>query len=363
MAVALGKLTIIVGAGFLGTVLANDGGATKVSDFLSGAFKIVFKHLQTDSSTSKSKPQNDMLMAQVDSLRAELQQFASSRSVTIITRNSRSGVQTYTVPVLVIGVVGYGYIWWKGWRLSDLMFATRRSFKDACTTIGKQLDQVSSSLSAAKKHLSSRIDRVDLSLDECTELTAATRDEVSQLRGDVSTFMVDIESVHRAVQCLETKIGRIEDKQDFTNDGVHQLCVFVQKLEERKRAELDQVLPSSSSAPALEAPPVLKSNARTISLPSSKVLALESPSNSEQTPKVSRPLHSAASVSGLKDLQGISELTKAPEVETPKQVLVSESCTDTPSTSSSSSGSSRWRLPGFNASFLTRTHSATYSFK
>ncbi|CAN6464743.1 unnamed protein product [Victoria cruziana] len=340
MAVALGKLTIIVGAGFLGTVLANDGGATKVSDFLSGAFKIVFKHLQTDSSTSKSKPQNDMLMAQVDSLRAELQQFASSRSVTIITRNSRSGVQTYTVPVLVIGVVGYGYIWWKGWRLSDLMFATRRSFKDACTTIGKQLDQVSSSLSAAKKHLSSRIDRVDLSLDECTELTAATRDEVSQLRGDVSTFMVDIESVHRAVQCLETKIGRIEDKQDFTNDGVHQLCVFVQKLEERKRAELDQVLPSSSSAPALEAPPVLKSNAR-----------------------VSRPLHSAASVSGLKDLQGISELTKAPEVETPKQVLVSESCTDTPSTSSSSSGSSRWRLPGFNASFLTRTHSATYSFK
>ncbi|KAF3784877.1 hypothetical protein EJ110_NYTH29355 [Nymphaea thermarum] len=262
MVVALGKLTIIVGAGFLGTVLANDGGASKVSDFLSGALKIVFKHLQQDSSTSKSKPKNDMLMAQVDSLRAELQQFASSRSVTVITRNSRSGAQSYTVPVLVIGVVGYGYIWWKGWRLSDLMFASRRSFKDACTTIAKQLDQVSSSVSAAKKYLSSRIDRVDLNLDECAELTAGTRDEISQLRGDVSTFVVDIESVHRAVQCL--------------------------------------VLNSSSSVPALESPPVLTSNARAISFSSAKTPALESPSTSEETPKLVRPLHSAASASGLK---------------------------------------------------------------
>ena len=33
---------------------------------------------------------------------------------------------------------------------------------------------------ATKKHLSSRIDRVDCSLDECAELTAATREEVGQ---------------------------------------------------------------------------------------------------------------------------------------------------------------------------------------
>lgn len=36
---------------------------------------------------------------------------------------------------------------------------------------------------ATKRHLSSRIDRVDCNLDECAELTAATREEVGQIKG------------------------------------------------------------------------------------------------------------------------------------------------------------------------------------
>ncbi|XP_031491171.1 uncharacterized protein LOC116258161 [Nymphaea colorata] len=363
MAITLGKLTVIVGAGFLGSVLAKDGGASKVSDFLSGALKIVFNHLQQEDPPSKIKPQNDALMAQVNSLRAELQQFASSRSVTVITGSSRSGARTYAMPILVIGAVGYGYIWWKGWRISDLMFATRHSFSDACIAIGKQLDQVSSSLTAAKRHLSSRIDRVDANLDECTALTAATKDEVSQLRGDLSTFVVDIESVHHAVQCLETKIGRIEEKQDFTNDGVHQLCVFVQQLAEGRHAGSTQGSPSSSSRPALESPSVLLSTSRTISLPSPR-LAIEPACTSQETPKISRSSQNAALASGLKDLQEISNLTMSSELEeAPNGAVVSESRSNVPSNSSSSSGLSGWRLPVLNASFITRTRSATYSFR
>ncbi|KAF8399991.1 hypothetical protein HHK36_015864 [Tetracentron sinense] len=338
---------VCMAAGIVGSVLAKEGRISNVTDFFSGAFKIVLKQIQRDDSPpSSAKPQRDSLLAQVNSLRQELQLLASNRSVTVITA-SGSGASTYGVPVVVVVVVGYGYIWWKGWKLSDMMFATRRTLSDACTTVAKQLEQVSSSITAnmnamfgvdsvgiavmdeiweaAKRHLSSRIDRVDSNLDECAELTAATRDEVSQLRGDMKVFSVDVESVHLA----ETKIGRIEGKQ---------------------------ASPSSSSRPALELPQITPTS-RTVSLPP-KVLSLEppSPSASNQSPKVSRPLQSAASDSGLKELQGIADALNS---STGPKVLngtpVSE---DKNSNGSSSSSSSRfgWKFPGLNASFLARTH-------
>ena len=76
------------------------------------------------------------------------------------------------------------------------------SLSDACVSVGKQLEQVPASISAAKRHLSSRIDCVDNNLDQCAELNAATKDEVFKLRGDMQNIGFDVESVQRAVQGL-----------------------------------------------------------------------------------------------------------------------------------------------------------------
>ncbi|KAL6537983.1 hypothetical protein OROGR_011971 [Orobanche gracilis] len=67
MALPLGKLTLLVGAathlGLVGTVLAKEGRVSNVSDFFSGAFKIVFKQLRKDDSAASSpKPRNDSLV-------------------------------------------------------------------------------------------------------------------------------------------------------------------------------------------------------------------------------------------------------------------------------------------------------------
>jgi len=35
----------------------------------------------------------------------------------------------------------------QGWRLSDMMFVTRRGLSDACSSVAKQLDTISSSVS------------------------------------------------------------------------------------------------------------------------------------------------------------------------------------------------------------------------
>ncbi|RRT76669.1 hypothetical protein B296_00012567, partial [Ensete ventricosum] len=149
----------------------------------------------------------------VNTLREELQLLASSRSVTIVTCDGSGFRRNGVTAIIVVGALGYVFIWWKGWKLSDMMFVTRRGLSDACTRVGKQLELLSSSIAAAKRQLSSRMDSVDSNLDECKELAAATKCEVSQLHGDLSMFHTEVESVHRAVQTLETKLGRIEGSQ------------------------------------------------------------------------------------------------------------------------------------------------------
>ncbi|KAH9627237.1 hypothetical protein KSS87_018513 [Heliosperma pusillum] len=96
----------------LGSILAKQGRVPGVSDVLSGALKVVLKPIkQNDSAPATSKPRNNALIAQVNSLRQELQLLASSRSMTIVT-SSRTGGRRVGV-IIVIVVIGYGYAWWK----------------------------------------------------------------------------------------------------------------------------------------------------------------------------------------------------------------------------------------------------------
>uniref|UniRef100_A0A5B6ZIL0 Putative B-zip transcription factor n=1 Tax=Davidia involucrata TaxID=16924 RepID=A0A5B6ZIL0_DAVIN len=357
MALPLGKLTILVGAGIVGSVLAKEGRLSNVSDFFSGAFKIVLKQIRQDDSTpSSAKPRNDSLLTQVNSLRQELQLLASNRSVTIVT-SSGSGASRYGI-IIVVVVVGYGYVWWKGWKLPDMMFATRRGLSDACTTIAKQLENVYSSISVTKRHLSSRIDRVDCSLDECAELTSATREEVSELQGEMKVIGVDVQSVHHAVRTLETKINRIEGKQDLTNEGVRRLVDYAWNMETSKTTERIQAAPTNSSRLALELPQITPSS-RTESLPPVSSLEPPTPSASNGSHKVHRTLQSAVSASGLKELHGISVVEASSSTEASNGVPVTED----PNNGHTGSGLFRRKLPGISAAFLTRTCSAMQSFK
>ncbi|XP_076885634.1 uncharacterized protein LOC143535197 [Bidens hawaiensis] len=111
MALPLGKLTIIIGAGLVGSVLAKEGRIPGVADLLSGTSKVLKIFKQDEKAVSSPKPRNDSLMAQVNSLRQELQLLASNRPVTIVT-STGSGTRNYGLIVIVV-VVGYGYAWWK----------------------------------------------------------------------------------------------------------------------------------------------------------------------------------------------------------------------------------------------------------
>ncbi|KAG5520600.1 hypothetical protein RHGRI_033247 [Rhododendron griersonianum] len=347
MALPIGKLTIIIGAGIVGSVLAKEGSIPTVSDLFSGAFKVFWKQIRHDDSKatpSRPKPRNDSLLQQVNSLRQELQLLASNRSVTIVTSGG-SGSRRYGIVVVVI-VVGCGYIWWKGWKLPDMMFATRRSLSNASSAVTKQLENVYTSIAASfslsngniatKRHLSSRIDRVDCNLDECAELTAATREEVSELRGEVKVTCVDVQSVHHAVRTLVTHLA------------------FPMSM----RLLLDAA-PSSSFRPALEMPQMTPSSGTESPSPIPSSVELPSPSASNGITK--RPLQNTVSASGLKELRGITA-----DVDALTSPGASNGINATGDTTNNGNSGARMlgrTMSGISASLITRTRSAMQSFK
>jgi len=299
MAIPLGKLTILIGAGLVGSVLAKEGSLPDVSSFVSGALKMVFRQLkQEEPAKSASKPRNDTLMAQVNSLRHELSLLSSNRPITIVT-TAGSGGKKYGY-IIIIGVIGYGYVWWKGWKLPDLMFATRRSLSDACNSVGSQIDGFYTSLSGTKKELSSKIDGMGRSLDANTEIIQDTGREVMELQRGTENIKDDVKFVFDAVENLASKVYRIEGNQDITLKGVGAL--HAQVRENKRIQESNKALPSTSAVPALEAAPMTPSSRQTLSLPPASPRESQSPSTSNGAQQSRGPLQHTQSMSGLKEI-------------------------------------------------------------
>lgn len=235
-----------------------------------------------------------------------------------------------------------------------MMFVTRRSLTDACSTVAKQLDTITSSISSTKRHLSSRIDRVDCSLNDCIELSSATRDEVSELHGELSQIHANVENVHIKVRTLETKLGRIEGSQDLTTLGIRHLCEFVMSLERGRSSE--HILASQSPQLALEAPRAAQLTATgtsSVATTGPESTPLTSPRQAE-TPKVLRTI--TVSASGLKELQEASNSFKGGHFR-PQPVREAEDngyATQADGAVSSSSSVFGWKLPNL----LSRTRSA-----
>uniref|UniRef100_A0ACD5Y849 Uncharacterized protein n=1 Tax=Avena sativa TaxID=4498 RepID=A0ACD5Y849_AVESA len=303
----LGKIAIVIGSGIIGTLVTggDPGKLPDLRDVLSVSFKFMTKQDKKEGSSTTS-PHTDQLLSQVNYLREQLRVLSDQKQVPHIIINGIPGPGAYGLTAIAVGAIGYLYIRWKGWKISDLMFVTKRGLSDACNVVGKQLDQVSESVHASKKHLSGRIDRVACSLDECHEIIEATGNEVTVIHGDLSAFQEEIQSVHLVVRTLETKLGRLAYTQDHTTRGIHELCEFTKRLDRSPKTDTLKVT-SSTPLPAIESS---EGVTRTASLPSG--LEPESPvaqSPREEMPKVVRP-STAMSVSGLSMLAGTTSIPK-----------------------------------------------------
>ncbi|CAL4903402.1 unnamed protein product [Urochloa decumbens] len=331
----LGNVAIVIGSGLAGTIFTS---GEKVGDLFSGALKFVTKHGKDGGNAKSGSEHTAQLLSQVQNLREDLESL--SRPVTVVTSAAKSGPGASTITaVVVVGVIGYAYIKWKGWKLSDMMFVTKRGLSDACNVVGSQLDQVSDNVLVTRKHLAGRIDLVDSTLDETQQIIEGTRNEVTVIHGDLSAFQEDLQSVNFVVRTLESKMGRLESSQDQTVDGIQNLCEFTRKMEPLKNGNVGQVSSSIPASIGSSSEQIVR--ATCLPRPAPR-LALEEISHVAESPRADSPQVSSAAESSrteaLQEQKGIFSQTLCTNREGSTHVMASstEARMSTPKPTSSS---------------------------
>ncbi|KAG0544203.1 hypothetical protein BDA96_02G255300 [Sorghum bicolor] len=234
--VAASKVLILVGAGMTGSILLRNG---RLSDVL-GELQEIMKGV--NQGTASGPYDIALIQAQIRNLAQEVRDLTLSRPITILNGKSDSGggLSSYILPAAAVGAMGYCYMWWKGLSLSDVMFVTKRNMANAVESMSKQLEQVSSALAATKRHLTQRLENLDGKMDEQVEVSKAIRNEVNDVKDDLSQIGFDIESIQKMVAGLEGKIELLENKQDVANTGIWYLCQVAGGLKDGINAKFFQ---------------------------------------------------------------------------------------------------------------------------
>uniref|UniRef100_A0A452Y5F0 DUF1664 domain-containing protein n=2 Tax=Aegilops tauschii subsp. strangulata TaxID=200361 RepID=A0A452Y5F0_AEGTS len=187
--------------------------------------------VRTTASTTRSTRYVRQLAMQVRNL-------GSPRSITVLSGGSgQTGVSGLIVPAATVGALGYGYMWWKGISFGDLMYVTKQNMANVVSSMTKHLEQVQSSLAAAKKHLTQRIEKLDDKLDQQKALSGQIKDDVTGARLKLENIGSEIKNIKELVWGLDEKMDSMEAKQNFSCAGVMYLCQFIEqsggKLPER----------------------------------------------------------------------------------------------------------------------------------
>ncbi|KAI5656340.1 hypothetical protein M9H77_25133 [Catharanthus roseus] len=216
------KVIILAGAGYTGTVLLQSG---KLSDLLAELQNVLKQQAETEGDS-------DALAAQVRRLAMEVRQLASARPITVLNGGSgTNGLASLLVPAATVGALGYGYMWWKGISFSDLMYVTKKNMATAVANLTKHLEHVSDALAATKKHLTQRIENLDGKLDDQIGISKQIKQDVTEVRGDLSQITYDLDELQRMVSGLDGRLVSMEAKQDATVKGVMYLCSKAQEMQ------------------------------------------------------------------------------------------------------------------------------------
>ncbi|MBA0751646.1 hypothetical protein Gogos_000558 [Gossypium gossypioides] len=107
-------------------------------------------------------------------------------------------------------------MWWKGISFSDLFWVTKRNMAMAVENLTKHLDSVSDALSAAKKHLTQRIQNLDDKMETQKEISKSIQTSVEEAHMNLSNIEYDLDALQRMISGL-----------DLANAGVWYLCNMV----------------------------------------------------------------------------------------------------------------------------------------
>ncbi|GKU99396.1 hypothetical protein SLEP1_g12254 [Rubroshorea leprosula] len=213
----IAKYLYIFGAGYVTTVLIHNG---KLSDLL-GELQSLVKRIE--KSGDESDDYSDAIAAQMHRLGMEVRQLASAGQITLLNGGSGGNLIPLLVPAAAIGVLGYGYMWWKGMSYKDLLWITKHNVTTAVENLSKHLESVSDALSKAKKHLTKRIQKLDDRMETQTEISRNVQANVEATSNTLSDSKYHLGELQYLIFGLDGKVDSVETKQDFTSICVHYL--------------------------------------------------------------------------------------------------------------------------------------------
>jgi len=220
--IGLTKIVFLVGAGYTGTILLKN---SKLSEIL-GELQNLAKGLENSGDSAND---TDPIAAQVRWLAQEVRQLANTRQITVLNGSSgQTDISSLILPAATLGALGYGYMWWKGLSISDLMYVTKRNMAAAVANLNENLQSVTVALENAKKHLLQRVQNIDGKIDEQRELSKSIMNEVHNARGDFVIVNSQLNQLTDTVKNLEGKMSEFDKTQTLTLMGVDYLVQFAE---------------------------------------------------------------------------------------------------------------------------------------
>ncbi|KAL5220311.1 hypothetical protein ABZP36_025024 [Zizania latifolia] len=220
----LGRVVLLVGAGLTGSIVLRDG---RLLDLL-GELQEALSDKDAGETASGGDMSISEAIKQVGQMAMELRQMGSQ--VAVVHVDSGNGVaSSLAAPAAACGVLGYGYMRWKGISFSSLMYVTKQNMANAVAMMTKNLEQVQSSLAAAKKHLTQRIQHLDVKLDQQKEISGQIRDEVTGARLKLQNIGSEMQKIKQMASGLDGKLDSIETKQNYSLAGVMYLIQFIEE--------------------------------------------------------------------------------------------------------------------------------------
>ncbi|VAI33650.1 unnamed protein product [Triticum turgidum subsp. durum] len=185
--VAASKVLILVGAGLTGSIVLRNG---RLSDVLAELQELMKGVNQGEGSSAYDMA---LIQAQIRHLAQEVRDLTLSKPITILSGKSDSGgsLSSYILP-------------------------------------------------ATKRHLTKRLENLDGKMDEQVEVSKQIRNEVTDVKTDLSQIGFDVEAIQQMVAGLEEKIELLDNKQDAANAGIWYLCRMAGGIKEGRNAKFFQ---------------------------------------------------------------------------------------------------------------------------
>uniref|UniRef100_M8CSX7 Uncharacterized protein n=1 Tax=Aegilops tauschii TaxID=37682 RepID=M8CSX7_AEGTA len=239
----LTRVVMLVGAGVAGSVVLRKA---RLSETLTEIQEFLEKgEMGKGGGGGADHGINDALN-EVRQLAMQVRNLGSPRSITVLSGGSgQTGVSGLIVPAATVGALGYGYMWWKGISFGDLMYVTKQNMANVVSSMTKHLEQVQSSLAAAKKHLTQRIEKLDDKLDQQKALSGQIKDDVTGARLKLENIGSEIKNIKELVWGLDEKMDSMEAKQNFSCAGVMYLCQFIEQSGGKLPERLEGIKPSA----------------------------------------------------------------------------------------------------------------------